>query len=113
VEDIFEDSEGTNATGTYSVRIKLNNDIPNFLPMNGRYVKIYYRRIKKLCTSCFGRHVSRYCKTVSGSLFVRTKLSGKATWKLDQDLGENEAERTNQQITLSTPNRLINLWIIK
>lgn len=65
VEDVFEDSEdseGTNATGVYSVKIKLMNDIPQLLPMDGRRVKIYYRGIRKLCTSCFGKHFRRDCK---------------------------------------------------
>ena len=65
VEDVFEDSEdseGTNATGIYSVKMKLTTDIPQLLPMDGRRIKIYYRGISKLCTSCFGKHVRRDCK---------------------------------------------------
>ena len=64
VEDVFEDSEdseGTNATGIYSVKIKLANDIPQLLPMDGRRIKIYYRGIRKLCTSCFGKHFRKDC----------------------------------------------------
>ena len=65
VEDVFEDSddsEGTNATGIYSVRVKLNCDIPQLLPMDGRRVKIYYRGIRKLCTVCFGKHLRKDCR---------------------------------------------------
>ena len=65
VEDVFEDSEdseGTNATGIYSVKMKLSDDIPQLLPMDGRRIKVYYRGISKLCTSCFGRHTRRDCK---------------------------------------------------
>jgi len=65
VEDVFEDSEdseGTNATGIYSVKMKLNDNIPQLLPMDGRRIKVYYRGINKLCTSCFGRHARRDCK---------------------------------------------------
>ena len=64
VEDVFEDgedSEGENATGIYSVKVKLNQSIPQLLPMDGRRVKIYYRGIQKLCTKCFGGHMSRNC----------------------------------------------------
>jgi hypothetical protein len=45
VEDVFEDgedSEGENATGIYSVKVKLNRNIPQLIPMDGRRVKIYY-----------------------------------------------------------------------
>ena len=65
VEDVFEDSEdseGTNATGVYSVKMRLTSDIPQLLPMDGRRVKIYYRGIRKLCTSCFGKHFRKDCK---------------------------------------------------
>ena len=46
VEDCFrdeEDTEGTNRTGAYSVKVKLNKKIPQMLPMSGRKIKIYYR----------------------------------------------------------------------
>ena len=65
VEDVFEDSEdseGTNTTGIYSVKMKLNYNIPQLLPVDGRRIKIYYRNIIKLCTSCFGKHARRNCK---------------------------------------------------
>ncbi len=65
VEDVFEDSEdseGDNATGIYSVRMRLSRNIPQLLPVDGRRIKIYYRNINKLCTSCFGQHGRRDCK---------------------------------------------------
>jgi hypothetical protein len=31
------------------------------MPMDGRRIKIYYRGIQKLCTKCFGQHVSSNC----------------------------------------------------
>ena len=64
VEDVFEDNEdyeGTNATGIYSVKMKLFHNIPQLLPMAGRRIKIYYRGIQKLCTRCFGPHIARNC----------------------------------------------------
>jgi hypothetical protein len=65
VEDVFEDSEdseGDNTTGIYSVKMRLNQNIPQLLPVDGRRIKIYYRNIIKLCTSCFGQHNRRDCK---------------------------------------------------
>ena len=51
VEDAFDDSEdleGKNSTGTYSIKMKLNTPIPNFLPIDGRRIKVYYRGTRKL-----------------------------------------------------------------
>jgi hypothetical protein len=42
--------------------MRLNQNIPQLLPMDGRRIKIYYRNINKLCTSCFGHHSRRDCK---------------------------------------------------
>ena len=64
VEDVFEDeedSEGANATGIYSVKVKMNSSIPQLVPLDGRRVKIYYRNIQKQCTKCFGPHLGRNC----------------------------------------------------
>ena len=64
VEDVFEDnedSEGDNATGIYSVKMKLNKAIPQLVPIGGKRLKIYYRNIQKLCTKCFGEHFTRNC----------------------------------------------------
>jgi hypothetical protein len=65
VEDVFEDSEDSesdNTTGIYSVKMRLNQNIPQLLLIDGRRIKIYYRNINKLCTSCFGQHNRRDCK---------------------------------------------------
>ena len=65
VEDTFEDeedSEGTNATGIYSIKMRLEKHIPQLLPLDGRRIKIYYRSIKKLCTNCFGKHPRKDCQ---------------------------------------------------
>ena len=66
VENCFNDAddlEGTNRTGSYSVKMKLNCEIPQMLPMAGRRVKMYYRGIQKLCTNCFGHHNRRGCQS--------------------------------------------------
>ena len=65
VEDVFddsEDSEADNTTGIYSVKMKMRCNIPQLLPIHGRRIKIYYRNINKLCTACFGHHNRRDCK---------------------------------------------------
>jgi hypothetical protein len=42
--------------------MKLNCNIPQLLPIDGRQIKIYYLNIIKLCTSCFAPHNRRDCK---------------------------------------------------
>ena len=63
-EEVFEDphdSEGTNRTGTYTVQMRITKPIPQYLPLNGKRVKIFYKGIKKLCTYCFGPHPRKRC----------------------------------------------------
>lgn len=45
--------------GTFSVKMKLHKDIPQFLPMHGKKIRIYYRNMTKLCTNCFGKHTRK------------------------------------------------------
>jgi hypothetical protein len=67
MEDTFDDglvtasSGGNNRTGVYSVTIKLRRDIPQFLPIMGRRIKIHYRGVQKLCPNCFGPHPKQAC----------------------------------------------------
>ena len=68
LEDLFEDglcpastSGGLNRTGIYSVKIKLNRDIPQILPILGKRIKVHYKGIQKLCLNCFGPHPKQVC----------------------------------------------------
>ena len=48
--------------GIYSVRMKLKRDMPQFVPMYGKRVRLYYRGIVKRCTNCFQPHQRSQCK---------------------------------------------------
>jgi hypothetical protein len=48
--------------GIYSVRIKLNRDMPQLIPMHGKRIRLFYRGIIKRCTNCFGAHQRKNCK---------------------------------------------------
>ena len=64
-EDIHEDSDSEReriGNGTNSCKMKLTRPIPQFLPVLGRRIRIYYSGIDKLCTNCYGRHTRRQCK---------------------------------------------------
>jgi hypothetical protein len=47
--------------GTYSVKMRLISDLPKFLPMFGKHIRLYYRGIVKKCSNCFGSHARRVC----------------------------------------------------
>jgi hypothetical protein len=36
--------------------MKLNQDMPQLIPMHGKRIRLYYRGIVKRCTNCFGTH---------------------------------------------------------
>jgi hypothetical protein len=63
IEEDSEDSEGGHAigNGTYSVKMKLDSDLPQFLPMFGKRIRLYYRGILKKCSNCFGPHARKAC----------------------------------------------------
>ena len=46
------ESKGTNRTGTYVVKVKLDKDIPELLPVAGRRIHISYPGVRKKCTNC-------------------------------------------------------------
>ena len=79
-EDLFDDgsnpeleADGTNRTGTYSVKIQIKKPIPQLLPILGRRVKIHYPGVQRLCTKCFGKHPKQACQSpkVTWSDYVR------------------------------------------
>ena len=63
-EELFvdpHDSEGTNRTGIYSLRMIVDNEIPELIPLDGLRVKLQYQGVTKLCTGCYGKHLRRDC----------------------------------------------------
>ena len=66
-EDVYEESDDSDndmplGNGIYSVRMKIEKDMPQFLPMQGKRVRLYYRGIVKRCTNCFQQHQRKHCK---------------------------------------------------
>ena len=87
-EDIYADSDSERdivGNGTYSVKMKLESPIPQFLPMHGKRIRVYHSGITKLCTNCFGKHTRRQCKNnkVPWIVYVRDFM------KMNAELGEN------------------------
>ena len=64
------DSEGEDPTtgytivnGIYSVKMKLTTDLPQFVPICGKIICLYYRGITKMCTNCLGAHARKVCSS--------------------------------------------------
>jgi hypothetical protein len=75
-EDVLPDSDsdaGPLGNGTYSVKMKLSRDVPQFLPMHGRKIRVYFKNMNKLCTNCYGAHSRRQCtnERVPWIIYVR------------------------------------------
>jgi hypothetical protein len=59
-EELYQGVDLT--TGTYSVKMSIHKPIPQFLPMDGKKVRIFYRGIPKLCSKCYGGgHLRKDC----------------------------------------------------
>lgn len=54
--------------GNFKLKMKIHEHIPQFLPIDGRKVKIYYRGIIKTCTNCYETgHLRKDCENVQTS----------------------------------------------
>ena len=62
-EDIMDKNLPTIATGDISVVMKLRKNIPSFLPMFGKKIRITYRGMQDVCANCYGvGHQKSTCK---------------------------------------------------
>ena len=51
--------------GTVKVQMIINEDIPQYLPMFGKKIRVYYRGIIRTCTNCYQNgHLKRNCMNV-------------------------------------------------
>ena len=68
-EELYQGVELT--TGNYSVKMRLEREIPQFLPIDGKRIRIYHRGIKKLCSKCFYHgHIRKDCKNEEEDWFA-------------------------------------------
>jgi hypothetical protein len=104
-EELFDDGglpdnelDGTNRTGNYIARIKLRRDIPEWVPILGKRIKISYQGVRRLCTNCFGQHPKKSCQ------------SKKVTWgeyvavfkNRYQDISQEVVDRTKKQVPMTS-----------
>jgi hypothetical protein len=65
-EDVHPNSDSDAdpvGNGTFSIKMRLNKEIPQLLPMRGRRIRVYYRGVTKLCPNCFGAHARKNCRS--------------------------------------------------
>lgn len=74
-EEIMDRDSPEYATGDISVKIKLRKDIPSFLPMYGKKIRVAYRGMKTVCSNCFDvGHIKANCESeqVSWIDYIKT-----------------------------------------
>ena len=50
-------------TGSYSIQMRIDQEIPQMLPMYGKKVSISFRGVQALCGRCYGKHNRRSCQS--------------------------------------------------
>ena len=96
--------------GIYSVKMKIERDMPQFLPMYGKRVRLYYRGIIKRCTNCFLPHQRNQCKNkkITWAEYVRgfsgifpeipQSMYGKWSSLLERSLEPSNRQAVNQVV---------------
>jgi hypothetical protein len=60
--DSSDSDENEYFNGIYSIKMDLQMKPPQFLPISGKKIRIYYKGIEKRCVKCFGTgHLKRDC----------------------------------------------------
>ena len=107
-------------TGIYSVKMRITRDLPQFVPICGKRIRLYYRDIPKICTQCFGRHPRKGCvmdkvpwvKYVSDFMnkyaYIPKESYGKwgkivDEWRVKNDPTEPDAETSTENVTNKLP----------
>ena len=49
--------------GIYNVKMKITKELPNWIPMYGRKICLEYPGVKRQCSSCYGPHAKKYCRS--------------------------------------------------
>jgi hypothetical protein len=94
--------------------MKIAKDMPQFMPMHGKRVRLYYRGIVKRCTNCFQQHQRKFCKNEKvpwseyvarfAELFPNIPLDMYGKWKtMIKDVGLREIEEKSETENTAKP----------
>ena len=110
VEDVFEDEEDSDGTGIYSVKIHLSRHIPQLILLDGRWIKVYYGTIQKLCTNCFLKHRRQDCRSQKlpwieyvRAFIAKNMLQQRPVWMLDCDCRSRKRVATEGDRRIGEP----------
>jgi hypothetical protein len=107
--DSSDSDENEYFNGIYSIKMDLETKAPQFLPISGKKIRIYYKGIEKRCVKCFGTgHLKKDCTSarkdwmeyVSDLMFETgfdLEMLGDAKKYLEKWRSENE-EKTNAKV---------------
>jgi hypothetical protein len=107
--DSSDSDENEYFNGIYSIKMDLETKPPQFLPISGKKIRIYYKGIEKRCVKCFGTgHLKKDCTSarkdwmeyVSDLMFETgfdLEMLGDAKKYLEKWRSENE-EKTNAKV---------------
>ena len=73
--DDSDDCKDPVGNGNLATRMRISKSIPQFLPMLGRKIRVYYRGITKLCINCYKPgHIRKDCtnQTVGWIAYVES-----------------------------------------
>jgi len=60
--DDSDDDDVPLGTGVWSIKIRMTKQLPQYLPMCGKKIKVYYKGIAKQCTNCYvDGHIKKDC----------------------------------------------------
>ena len=127
-EEVFDDgsghdgsNKGNNRTGTYSVKVRLNKDLPQLAPIMGKRIKLYYKGIQKLCSNCFGPHPRHVCgsrkvlwldyvnKFISDNPTIPMRAFGKWPEILEKHTGQKLAITRSNETGLNSTNSTVTI----
>jgi hypothetical protein len=107
--DSSDSDENEYFNGIYSIKMDLQMKPPQFLPISGKKIRIYYKGIEKRCVKCFGtQHLKKDCisarkdwmEYVSDLMFETgfdLNMLGDAKKYLEKWRSENE-EKTDKKL---------------
>ena len=89
--DDDDDCKDPVGNGNLAARMKIAKKIPQFLPMLGRNIKVYYRGIVKVCINCYQPgHIQKDCQnpTVGWITYMEKFMQENEQMNLSMETGQ-------------------------